>query len=147
MKSAFKRVLVLLVLSLFILTLPAFAAKGGKEGKVVKQQGKVPHKMQEKEKHEEKHVYGQEDEGHQLEVEGQPFHPEHIGEGEGGESEGGGEGGPPARLRAAVAERDQFPGEGPGALPIRCRLWLQRRQPGGANLTDDLGVVARPLLA
>lgn len=65
MKSAFKRFLVLLVLSLFILTLPAFAAKGGNEGKVVKQQGKVPHKMQEKEKHEEKHVYGQEDEGHQ----------------------------------------------------------------------------------
>ena len=65
MKSILERCFVLLVLSLFILTLPAFAAKGGKEGKVVKQQGKVPHEMQEKEKHEGKHVYGQEDEGHQ----------------------------------------------------------------------------------
>ncbi len=35
----------------------------------------------------------EEDEGHQLEVEGEPFHPEDVGEDEGGEAEGGGEGG------------------------------------------------------
>ena len=39
----------------------------------------------------------EEDERHQLEVEGESLHPEDLGEGEGGEAEGGGEGGDDGR--------------------------------------------------
>ena len=49
----------------------------------------------------------EEDERHQLEVEGQPFHPEDLGEGEGGEPEGGGEGGDDGRDQ--VGGGDQRP--------------------------------------
>lgn len=58
MKAAVNRLLVLLVMLLFVFALPAFAAKGGKEGK---QHGKGMHEMQDKGKHEGMHASDQED--------------------------------------------------------------------------------------
>lgn len=56
MKAAMKRWFVWLVILSFILTLPAFAAKGAKEGKGYKQQSKDAYETQ----HKGKHAYGQE---------------------------------------------------------------------------------------